>query len=328
MAEQDITEGKLAGWKQIADFLGVSERTARGYEKSLNLPVHRFDGLDKSRVWAFPPEVEAWKGRQMTGRPNGNESPAPHVGGIQLVFPTPNDPPSIADPLPLTVIQSTAAVARAVAAAPSRRQRLSPRRWLVGIGVFSILLISSLIYWLFVPHGPMVDFQIDGANLIAINAKKHALWHHTFPKDLSLWPYEKSNRWAFAWLGDLDGEGNADLIFMALMPKYPGPGDSRLLCFDRYGRMKWKTPFTPGRPVRDLEGVMIPPFYIAQILVMTGHTPDETRIVVSSIHHEEQPCQVAILDRHGRCLAEYWHPGHLGHMIQADLNGDGRNELH
>ena len=328
MAEQDITEGKLAGWKQIADFLGVSERTARGYEKSLNLPVHRFDGLDKSRVWAYPPELNTWKGRQAAvGRANGNESPAPEVGGVQLISTVAAEPPSISAPAPLTTLQSNGK-SGAVAAAPNLWQRLNRRRWLFGVGAFGILLIGPVIYWLLDPHGPMVDFQVDGATLIGINAKRQALWQRTFPRHLMSWPYENPTRPVVTWLGDLDGDGRSNLLFTAVSSKDAGPVDDQLLCFDDHGRMKWKRPFTPGRPVRDMGGVMVPPFSIVRVLVMTGRTPDETLIVVSSIHHEDQPCQVAILDRHGRVLAEYWHPGHLGHMIQADLDGDGRNELH
>ena len=64
MANQGIDGTRLTGWKQIADFLGVSPRTARDYETEIGLPVHRLDGLDKSRVWAYAPELLAWKEKQ------------------------------------------------------------------------------------------------------------------------------------------------------------------------------------------------------------------------------------------------------------------------
>jgi hypothetical protein len=72
---------------------------------------------------------------------------------------------------------------------------------------------------------------------------------------------------------------------------------------------------------------MYAPYYVTDMLVIAGRSPADTRIVVSGIHYIEQPCQVAFLDSSGRVQGEYWHPGHLGHLAQADLDGNGRNLL-
>lgn len=47
--------GKITGWKGIGHFFGVSERTARRWEK-LGLPIARFG----KRVAATTRELEKW----------------------------------------------------------------------------------------------------------------------------------------------------------------------------------------------------------------------------------------------------------------------------
>jgi len=51
---------ELRGWKQIAYYLKVSERTAKDWELSRNLPVHRLPG-QRGRLFATAVELEAWK---------------------------------------------------------------------------------------------------------------------------------------------------------------------------------------------------------------------------------------------------------------------------
>jgi len=49
----------LSSWKQIADFLGVSERTAQHWEQEKGLPVRRVSGA-KGRISADAAELERW----------------------------------------------------------------------------------------------------------------------------------------------------------------------------------------------------------------------------------------------------------------------------
>ncbi|HEY5106632.1 MAG TPA: hypothetical protein VII73_07655 [Caulobacteraceae bacterium] len=51
---------KLNTWKEIARFLGRDERTARRWEATRGLPVRRAPGADRSTVYAYAREVEAW----------------------------------------------------------------------------------------------------------------------------------------------------------------------------------------------------------------------------------------------------------------------------
>ena len=51
---------ELSSWKEIADYLGVSVRTAQKWESERGLPVRRLPG-EKGRVWADPDQLERWR---------------------------------------------------------------------------------------------------------------------------------------------------------------------------------------------------------------------------------------------------------------------------
>lgn len=59
---------RLESWKEIAAFLGRDERTVNRWEKELGLPVHRFPGKSKGRVYAFADELSSWMENSSSGR--------------------------------------------------------------------------------------------------------------------------------------------------------------------------------------------------------------------------------------------------------------------
>src|ERR1039458_5331709 len=61
---------ELNTWQEIAGHLGVSVREAQYREKNDQMPVHRLPGR-KSRVWAYPPELDEWKARNGSAPANG-----------------------------------------------------------------------------------------------------------------------------------------------------------------------------------------------------------------------------------------------------------------
>lgn len=50
----------LQSWKQIAEHLGRTERTAQRWELEFGLPVHRPSGKSRSSVMALAQEIEEW----------------------------------------------------------------------------------------------------------------------------------------------------------------------------------------------------------------------------------------------------------------------------
>ena len=51
----------IYGWKDIAAFLGVSERSVRRWEAERDLPIHRVPGGSRGSVFAIPDELTAWR---------------------------------------------------------------------------------------------------------------------------------------------------------------------------------------------------------------------------------------------------------------------------
>jgi len=59
MPDENQNNNNLTSWKQIADFLGVSERTAQTWEEERGLPVKRLAG-SRGRVSANRADLERW----------------------------------------------------------------------------------------------------------------------------------------------------------------------------------------------------------------------------------------------------------------------------
>jgi serine/threonine-protein kinase len=61
---------RLDSWKAIAGYLRRTERTARRWERHEGLPVHRLSHQDRSSVYAFKSELDAWRStRSVEARP-------------------------------------------------------------------------------------------------------------------------------------------------------------------------------------------------------------------------------------------------------------------
>ena len=60
MGTENSQRTLLSSWKEIASYLNCSVRTCRRWEKEYGLPVHRIEGADKSPVYAYKEELDAW----------------------------------------------------------------------------------------------------------------------------------------------------------------------------------------------------------------------------------------------------------------------------
>src|SRR5579883_1447203 len=54
-------DDRLESWKEIAAYLGREVRTVQLWEKSEGLPVHRHQHARQGSVYAFKPELDAWR---------------------------------------------------------------------------------------------------------------------------------------------------------------------------------------------------------------------------------------------------------------------------
>ena len=280
----------MSGWKDIAAHLNVSIRTAQNLEKDQGLPVRRKFGI-KAPVYALIPEIDEWIKHNQT-------APDPPTGPKQL-----SGGPAETSALGLRPAQWVAAGAVLVA---------------VALAVVAFHLAER-------PKGPPASLAVRDQNLIVRNADGHELWRFQFPSLPEIGYYEHGMLERETWIGEL-GNSSKLSVLVAFYPADFARKTHRVYCFGESGQLLWE--FVPGGTVTDGRGfVMAPPYYVREITVLKGKRPEDTRIAVASINYAGQAGQIAFLDPPGRVRGEYWHPGHLSYLAQADIDGDGRNQL-
>jgi hypothetical protein len=204
--------------------------------------------------------------------------------------------------------------------------RASSHRNLKTIGAMGAIALLALVGYvgvrLLAPHDQPQSIRMDGSTLTVLNAEGKEIWRKVFPEGFSTdWYYDPAAGSRF-WIGDLDGDSHSSVLFLYL----PGGSahSSTLICYSDRGKEKWR--WTPGRALPELEG-SAPTFRTIVLTVMKAENKKSRRIVVSSTHDPWYPDQIAVIDSKGKTISEYWHTGHLFHMILADLDGDGREEI-
>ncbi len=313
-AMNKTADGRLSSWKEIADFLGVDERTCQRWEQRFGLPIQRMGGAAKSRVFADKSDLERWR-RTVS------------VGGK--------------DPL----ASETAAPAAPLAdSAPSPRKPALSSRKPARLPVFLIAAVAAILLaayilsrYVFFDRRP-ADFHIDGSALVVTNAEGRALWRHdTGYGDLLAEAYYRlrfQERRADAkeygmmelpmlMMRDIDRDGNLEVFFAPRRTDNPTKGE--FLCFDSRGRLRWrrdtgKAVQSGGKPFPSVST-----FIGFDLKDLDGDGFDE--VVTVSCSWNDYPTRLLILDRDGTIKGEYWNGGNIRQIEYADLNGDGRPEM-
>lgn len=165
--------------------------------------------------------------------------------------------------------------------------------------------------------------RLDGTTLTILNAEGKELWNKNFPD--GFWRDYYDRRMAPGiWFRDLEGDGHTDVLLLYHPAVSPISHSTTLICYSDRGKERWR--WTPGRALPELEGSP-PTFLTVGLGILKSADGRPSRIVVSSYHQPFYPHQIAILDSNGKMLSEYWHSGHLDHLILADLDGDGRGQI-
>ncbi len=162
--------------------------------------------------------------------------------------------------------------------------------------------------------------RLDGSTLTIMNAEGDELWHKSFPDGFRRDYYEQGLATRI-WIGDLDGQGRNEVLFLYQPATNPNAHSTTLICYSSKGKEKWR--WTPGRPLPEIES---PALYETVGLGVLKAAPGQPRrIVVSSGHTLYYPHQIALVDVNGKTLSEYWHSGRLNYMVLTSLDG-GRSE--
>ncbi len=144
---------RLIGWKAIGQLLGCTARTARRWEDSRGLPVHRINGGGRGSVWASREELQAWlqsmpveaqadlRAEAEAEKADGPDEPPYEIPGDAVaqipgdaVAQVPGD--KVAQTLPASLIP----------AASNRRRN----RWILGVAIVCVgLAVAAALQWKF-----------------------------------------------------------------------------------------------------------------------------------------------------------------------------------
>jgi len=312
---------KLTSWKSIADYFGCDERTAKRWECARGLPVHRLPGGQRSGVFAYTSELDAWL------EAGGHEHRALLEERVDEAGVEAGDGESAADELEPATEALPLAVSQQVSRGKPEGHRLR------AVLVAAILILASTVGLMLAKGStPMrmsaADDQpngavLDGGTIAAVNASGKQLWRRSFPDGFWKEFYEPGLATRM-WFGDLDGSGHSSVLLL-YHPAVNAEGRSTtLICFSWNGEEKWR--WEAGRALPDIQGEPAV-FRSVALGVIGARNGAPPRIVVASVHFPLYPSQIAVIDPSGKTVSEYWHSGHLDFMILADLDGDGRQEI-
>ena len=286
----------LTSWKEIADHLDVTVRTAQLWEKQRGMPVRRMPG-PRGRVYLRIDEYEAWlaaAGATSTAAATSPSSSAPR-----------HNWPLLAGVAVVSVLFGMLVAPRFLPVADPSSELTSPAG----------------------ATGSRVPTRayVRADELIVENAAGEVLWRKRFEDGLQQTTYE--NGLLRPMVADVDGDGSVEILFQRYAKDF-GIADI-LLCYADTGDELWR--FRPGREVEDGKQLFDDIFRIGHYEpVDLGD--GRRRIFVASIHHIYEPTQIVLLDVDGTPVAEYWHSGHLAHrkenLALADLDGNGTKEIY
>jgi hypothetical protein len=219
------------------------------------------------------------------------------------------------------IVASPRASDQAVLPPPAKVVR-SRGMWKMIAGTVAMAIVIYIPIRALSPVTPPQSARLDGETLTIMDGEGKELWHKAFPN--GFWSsYYDQGLAPRMWFGDLDGDGRTDVLLLYHPAVNPMSHSTILYCFSDTGREKWH--WTPGRELPELAGrpAMLTTVGLAVLIAPPGKP---RRIVVSSRNELYYPHQIAIVDAWGKSISEYWHSGHLEHLVLGNDEA-GREEI-
>jgi hypothetical protein len=312
---------ELKSWKEIAEYLGVTVRTAQNYELVRGLPIIRVPGK-RGLVRANVSELELWKaGKKASSTPES----AFHIATNET---KPDTALRVRDQIqPGQPAIERAFYHRAIFALP----RFLKTQIAVRILVLSALLIAAAtVYFVVTRHGPPAHWRMEDTTLIITDQEGKELWRYLSKRPIysAFYQAPPAIENPPVWIGELNSGGGVKVI---VSEKMDGKESDSLVCFSDSGTEEWR--FTPGRQVKAPSDNFAPFIFMIRRFVVTPMGEGrQNAILVIAYHFPFYPTQIALLAANGKIEHEYWHSGHIAigmnTMRIEDLNKDGIDEIY
>ncbi|MFN0171292.1 MAG: hypothetical protein ACKV22_33165 [Bryobacteraceae bacterium] len=214
-----------------------------------------------------------------------------------------------------------------------QRTRLKPSWWdsprfLQRYALVSTLVAAVAAGWgvaerieVWRPQAP-ATLQVERTALVAHNSKGRELWRYHFAFPMTLYEPIGNSGLHFSWIGDLDGDGKTEVLFVYHSSEHL---EDALLCLDAKGQLRWR--YVPGSEVKTHKDRFKPPFSIRDFTVVSG-LAGKRWVALSASHPIYYPGAIFLLDARGRSVGEYRHFGIFGRVNTADMDGDGVGEIY
>lgn len=281
----------LDGWKEIAEYLGKSVRTAQRWEAEFSLPVRRLGGREGEGTYAFRKEIDDWRHAM-------SSAVAPAV-------PRPGDLGPEEGPPAAAVAPDRGILARL--------RRLHPWRTL---GAAVILAVVSLLVASLLRRPPQpADFTIRNGRLVVLDTVGRPLWEKTFESSLAGIEQQRAERGVR--LADLDGDGRVEVLVVPLTADSPA---RQVICYESSGRERWayRPTDTAVFGKERLGAPMVSRLWLHR-------RPDGSHVpYVSSVNEAEFASLVVRLDPQGAVTARYWSAGYVADLRVMTLRGRER----
>lgn len=261
----------LDGWKDIADHLGKSVRTAQRWEAEFNLPVHRLGRRDGEGIYAYRSEIDKWR------RPSSEQEPQQPTGHASE-----SEQPGAQAGARLT---------------PGRGRRF----WRIAGVILFVVVVAVLTASLLRPSGQPASLRATPRGFAAFDADGRRLWEKQlqFPHTVGMLESDRP----MSAFGDVDGDGDTEVLAAIASGGFP----VQLRCYASDGRERWT--YRPTDVVV-FGGARVGAPHLASLLLHQQPDGSSVPYVVS-VHQSQFPALVSRLGPDGTPTARYWSAGHV-----------------
>lgn len=283
----DTSSGRrLAGWKEIANYLNTSVRTAQRWEQELGLPVHHAGSSKGYSVFAFLGELASWLKDPNRNAIATNERPQPAVSKELRIGTSTWRFPRIVVPAVIT------AVAAGAILAALRFGAVRPPK--LGAITFS------------------------GDQMLAWSNGKVA-WSYDFGQPTRHLPPEELGRKRKVWIRPMNGYGKGEVIVAAPLLQFETGALSTdaVYCFSARGKVLWRHAFTDRV---HFGGEECGPRWEVHALVVTGGATNWS-VWCTICSYPTSVAMVVKIDPSGNTTTYFVNYGHLGHLNELQVPG-------